>query len=74
MISSEMYNRICSLFFTEEIRLHNKLIEAENYIFRYRPMSPEPYIKLIQAQTEKAYFDRYIFSLLTWLDNFVESG
>lgn len=74
MISENMYNRICGLLFQEDVRLHNNLVDCENYIFRYRPTAPEPYIKLIQAQTEKAYFDRYIFSLLSWLEKFVESG
>ena len=73
MLSDDMYNRICGLFFQEDIRLSNNLIEIENYIFRYRPINPEPYIKLIQAQTEKAYFDRYVFTLLSWFDKFVES-
>lgn len=74
MISDDMYNRICSLFFSEEIRLNNNLVECENFIFRYHPTDPDPYIKLIQAQTEKAYFDRYVFSLLSWFDKFTESG
>lgn len=74
MISDDMYNRICGLFLQEDVRLTNNVIEIQNYIFTYRPLDPTPYIKLIQAQTEKAYFDRYIISLLPWLDKFTESG
>ncbi len=74
MLSENLYNRICQLFFNEDVRLSNNLVEIENYIFHYRPIEPEPYIKLVQAQTEKAYFDKYIFSILRWLDSFVESG
>lgn len=74
MISENMYNRLVQLFFNEYIRLSNCCIEAENYIIKYRPISPEPYIKLLQARTEKAYFDRYIFSLLPWFDSFIDSG
>ena len=69
-----MFNRICNIFFEEDVRLENNIIECQNYIFRYRPSDPVPYIKLIQAQAEKNYFDRYIFTLLDWFNNFVESG
>lgn len=74
MLSEDMYNRICNLFNTEDVRLENNIIEHQNYIFRFRPSEPVPYIRLIQAQAEKDYFDRYIYSLLEWLDKFVESG
>lgn len=74
MLDEDMYNRICNLFNQEDVRLENNIIDCQNYIFRYRPSAPEPYIKLIQAQAEKDYFDRYIFTLLDWFNNFVESG
>lgn len=74
MLDENMYNRICSIFFQEDIRLENNIIECQNYIFRFRPSDPAPYIKLIQAQAEKDYFDKYIFTLLDWFNKFVESG
>lgn len=74
MLTEEMYNRIYNILFTEEARLENNIIEKQNYIIKYRPSEAVPYIELIKAQAEKDYFDRYIFTLLEWLDNFVESG
>lgn len=44
MLSENMYNRICALFFQEDVRLENNIIECQNYIFRFRPSDPEPYI------------------------------
>lgn len=74
MLTEDMYNRICNLFNQEGVRLENNIIEHQNYIFRFRPSEPTPYIRLIQAQAEKDYFDRYIFTLLDWFNNFIESG
>ena len=36
MLSEDMYNRICNLFNTEDVRLENNIIEHQNYIFRFR--------------------------------------
>lgn len=74
MLSEDMYNRICNIFNQEDVRLENNITEYQNYIFRFRPSDPAAYIRLIQAQAEKDYFDRYIYSLLNWLNNFVDSG
>lgn len=74
MLDENMFNLICSLFFQEDVRLEKNIIDCQNYIFRYRPSAPEPYIKLIQAQAVKDYFDMYVFTLLDWFNGFVESG
>lgn len=74
MLSEDMYNRICSVFRQEDVRLEDNVIVCQNYIIRYRPSDPVPYINLIKAQAEKDYFDKYIHTLLGWLDNFVEGG
>ena len=42
MISENMYNRICSIFFQEDMRLHNNIIQRENYIIKYKPIDPVP--------------------------------
>lgn len=72
MMSVNLYNRFCEIFFWEDTRLENKIIEKENYIIKYQPTDPEPYIELIKARAIKEYFDKYIFTLLKWLDHFVE--
>ena len=74
MISEDMYNRISAVLRQEDVRLENNVILCQNYIIRYRPSDPVPYINLIKAQAERDYFDTYIHSLLPWLNKFVESG
>lgn len=72
MISTEqLYNRLCNVLFLEEVRLENNVIEKQNFIVKYRPVQAEPYIELIKAQAVKEYFDRYVGSLLRWLEHFV---
>lgn len=70
MLSEDMYNRICNLFNTEDVRLENNIIEHQNYIFRFRPSEPVPYIRLIQAQARFDYFRTYILDVLRFLNNF----
>ena len=72
MMSVNLYNRFCQILFCEDTRLQNKIIEKENYIIKYRPTEAEPYIELIKARAIKEYFDKYIFTLLKWLDHFVK--
>ena len=74
MISEEMYNRICQLFFLEETRLNNLVIDKMNYIFRYTPTEATAYIDLIKAKASKDYFDKYVFRMLDWLMGFVQDS
>ena len=73
MISEDLYNKICNLFLLEGVRLENRIVDCHNYIIKYRPSDPVPYINLIKAQAENDYFNKYIYSLLQWLDMFVDS-
>ena len=68
MIDDDLYNKLCILFFQEEVRLENNVIDAQNYIFKYRPNTPEAYIKLAQAEAIRNYFDKYMTSFLRWID------
>lgn len=70
-MTEELYNRICNLLFLEELRLENNITDKQNFIVRYRPSEPTPYIELIKAQAELDYFNKYIFSLLGWLEHFI---
>ena len=71
MMSENLYNRFCEILFWEDTRLQNKIIDKENYIIKYQPTEAEPYIELIKARAIKEYFDKYIFTLLKWLEHFV---
>lgn len=74
MISEDMYNKIYSVLFIEEFRLENNIIEKYNFIIKYRPTDYAPYIDLLVARAQLNYFNRYIFPLLDWLENFIDSG
>ena len=71
MISEDMYNRICQLFFLEEVRLNNVVIDKMNYT-KYTPIDAAAYIDLIRAKSNKDYFDKYVFRMLGWLEGFVQ--
>lgn len=74
MINDDLYNKICILFFQEEIRLKNNVIDAQNYILKYTPTDPDPYIKLAQAQAVSNYFDKYMSSFIRWMDFYSRNG
>lgn len=74
MIDDDLYNKLCMLTFQEEVRLQNNIIDAQNYILKYTPLDPEPYIKLAQAQAIRDYYDKYMYSILRWLDHYSQNG
>lgn len=74
MIDDDLYNKLCLLYFQEEVRLKNNVIDAQNYIFKYRPTDPVPYIKLAQAEAIANYYDKYMYSILRWIDNYCKNG
>lgn len=71
-MNEELFNRFCNLLFCEEGRLQNDVVNKMNFIVRYAPSDPEPYIKLAQARAVKEYFDKHVFTLLDWLEGFVQ--
>ena len=72
-MNEDLYNRICSIIWHEEIRLCNEVTERMNFITKYTPVDPEAYVKLAQAKAKKEYFDSHAFNFLRWLDGFVDS-
>lgn len=74
MISEDVFNRICQIIWLEEIRICNEVTDRLNYITKYRPSDPEPYIKLAQAQAVKNYFDEYVCRAIRWLNGFVDDS
>ena len=72
MLDDEMYNRICNIFFQEEMRLQNEVTDKMNFIIKYAPVEARPYIELAQSQAVKEYFDVYVFRMLDWLRGFVQ--
>lgn len=74
MIDDDLYNKLCILSFQEEVRLDNDVIDAQNYILKYRPETPEAYIKLAQAEAIRGYYDKYMRSFLRWLDYYSKNG
>lgn len=74
MIDDDLYNKLCILFFQEEVRLKNNVIDAQNYILKYTPSDPVPYIELVKAQAISDYFDKYMYSFLRWIDHYSENG
>ena len=74
MLSEELYNRICNIFFHEEVRLENEITEKMNFIFKYAPTDAHVYIELVQAKANKDYSDKYVFRMLDWLRGFVQDS
>lgn len=72
-MNEEIYNRICSVFWLEEIRRKNTVSELINMIDKHRTNDPRVYIKLAQAQAVADYFDYFCSSFLSWLGGFVEN-
>lgn len=71
-MNEELYNRICNIFFQEEVRLQNVITEKMNYIIKYAPTDAQAYIELAQAKANREYFDKYVFRMLGWLQGFVQ--
>lgn len=74
MIDDDLYNKLCMLSFQEEFRLENNVIDAQNYILKFRPDTPEAYIELVKAQAIKSYYDKYMTSFLRWIDHYSKNG
>lgn len=70
-MSEELYNRIYQLFFLEENRRKDSVVELQNYIIKTGTSDPKAYIKLAQAQAVADYFDYFSGSFLEWLGHFV---
>lgn len=74
MIDDDLYNKLCLLYFQEEVRLKNNVIDAQNYILKYRPTDPVPYIRLAQAEAILDYYGKYMCSILRWIDHYSQNG
>lgn len=74
MIDDDLYNKLCILFFQEEVRLKNNVVDAQNYILKFNPTDPVAYIKLAQAEAIREYYDKYMYSFLRWIDHYSQSG
>lgn len=72
MLDENLYNKICGIFFSEEVRLQNIVTDKMNYIIRFAPTDAHTYIELAEAKAVKNYFDKYVFTMLDWLRGFVE--
>lgn len=71
MLNDDLYNKICELFFMEECRRQDVVIELQNLIIKTGTREPAVYIKLAQAQACADYFDYFSGAFLDWLGHFV---
>lgn len=71
MLSDEMYNRICQLFYLEEIRRKDTATDLHNMIIKTGTSDPRAFVKLAQAQACADYFDYFSGAFLDWLGHFV---
>ena len=74
IIDDDLYNKLCMLLFQEEVRLKNNVIDAQNYILKYTPTDPAPFMKLYAAQHIASYYDNYMKSFLRWLEHYSGKG
>lgn len=74
MIDDDFYNKLCMLLFQEEVRLKNNVVDAQNYILKYTPTDPLPYMKLYAAQSVSDYYNIYISSFMQWLEHYIGKG
>lgn len=74
MISDELYCKLCMIMFQEESRLKDNVISSQNFILKYRPIDPVPYIKLYKAQAILDYYNKYSTSFLRWIEHYSGKG
>lgn len=72
MLDEHLYNRMCNIFSSEEVRLQNIVTDKMNFIIKFAPTDARMYIELAEAKAVKNYFDKYVFTILDWLRGFVE--
>lgn len=68
-MSDDIYNKLCAVFFMEDERLRQNVIELE------RLLEPSGYnssllVDYIRAKAVKEYFTKYILEVLQYLKHF----
>lgn len=69
MSRDEMYNALCAVFFSEEVRLLNRIQELEDFIWK-SGADDEALLELIRARARLKYFRTYILEVLEYLRQF----
>lgn len=69
MNSDEIYNRLCRVFFAEEVRLLDKIHELERMILK-SDYDEFVMVELIEAKAILAYFQSYMKDVLRYLAHF----
>lgn len=72
MMSDELYNSICQLFWLEEVRRKDTVVNLQNMIVKTGTLDPVAYVKLAQAQACADYFDYFSGSFLDWLGHYAQ--
>lgn len=69
MSKDEIYNKLCEIYFAEEVRLLNRVSYLEGYV-RYHSTDNYALIELIEARANLIYFQKYILDVLKYLKLF----
>ena len=71
MLDDDIYNRVCEIFFLEEVRRKDCVSALQNLIAKTGTSDPVVYLKLAQAQACADFFDYFSGSFLEWLGSFI---
>lgn len=69
MSKDEIYNKLCEIFYAEEVRLLNRISVLERYV-RYHSTDSQALIQLIEVRANLNYFRKYILDVLNYLKMF----
>lgn len=69
MSRDEIFNKLCEIYYNEEVRLMNRVSELERMV-RYNSTDNYLLVELIQARARLEYFRIYILDVLNFLKFF----
>lgn len=69
ILKDDIYNKLCAVFFAEEVRLQNKVEMIEHYMHK-SGFSELRMIELIRARARLDYFKSYMKDVLDYLKHF----
>lgn len=69
MSKDEIFNKLCEIFFNEEVRLLNRVSFLERYV-RYHNSDSQALIELIEARANLKYFRTYLMDVLNFIKLF----
>ena len=68
-MSDDIYNKLCAVFFMEEERLRQNVVDLEK-LLQPSGYNPTLLVDYIRAKAVREYFSKYLLEVLQYLKNF----